>query len=107
MPRARRCMVGMIGVCDLTADRLARLLGCSRTRLYAAFERQDLSVAEELRSIRLRRARRLLRQTNVSVGEIAWCAAMRTRPPSPASSASGRGGGPAAYREIQAAAQRD
>lgn len=99
---ARRCMVSMIGVCDLTADRLARLLGCSRTRLYAAFERQEVSVVEELRLIRLRYARRLLRHTNVSVGEIALMCGYEDP------SAFGRafrkyqGCGPTAYRESQA-----
>jgi AraC-like DNA-binding protein len=104
---ARRCMVGMIGVCDLTAERLARLLGCSRTRLYAAFERQDLSVAEELRSIRLRRARRLLRQTNVSVGEIALVCGYEDPSAFARIFRKRQGCGPTAYREILASAQRD
>ncbi|MNQ14868.1 HTH-type transcriptional activator Btr [compost metagenome] len=98
---ARRCMVSMIGVCDLTADRLARLLGCSRTRLYAAFERQDLSVVEELRLMRLRRARRLLRHTNVSVGEIALVCGYEDPSAFGRAFRKHQGCGPAAYRKSQ------
>jgi AraC-like DNA-binding protein len=45
---------------DLTPERIATALGCSRASLYRAFARHDRSVAAEIWSARIERARRML-----------------------------------------------
>lgn len=55
----------------LTAAGMAQVLGCSRTRLYRVFAERGWSVAAYARDQRLRRSRRLLRDTRMSIGEVA------------------------------------
>lgn len=55
----------------LTASGVAQALGCSRTRLYRVFAGREWSVAAYARDQRLRRSRRLLRDTRMSIGEVA------------------------------------
>ena len=57
---------------DLTAERVAAMLGCSRAHLYRQFARRGDTVVGALREARLRSASRLLEsQTAWTIGEIA------------------------------------
>lgn len=68
---ATRLMGQMLHRPGVTVADLARALNCSRTRLYRAFRNEGLSAGEQLREMRLHKARQLLRGTDLSVGEIA------------------------------------
>jgi len=57
---AERQIALNLGNPAFTADRLAGLLGCSRSHLYRLFARHGKTVAGRLREVRLRRARALL-----------------------------------------------
>jgi len=58
---------------DLDAGIIAAGVGCSRTRLYAAFAEQDGAVMAALRELRLQRARDLIGQcTRLNIGTLAW-----------------------------------
>jgi AraC-like DNA-binding protein len=61
------------GIPDLTAERVAQALHCSRSQLYRLFAESGLSVGGYLRDLRLDRAAMLLQTANsdVSVGSIA------------------------------------
>lgn len=68
---ARRCMAGLLDQPDLTAVALARSMGCSRSRLYRAFDSCDAGVMETLSEMRMDKARSLLALTQMPVGEVA------------------------------------
>lgn len=68
---ARRCMAGLLDQPDLTAVALARSMGCSRSRLYRAFDSCDVGVMETLCEMRMDKARSLLALTQMPVGEVA------------------------------------
>ena len=68
---ACRCIEARLDDPGLTADGVARMLGCSRTRLYAAFAEHDLSVAAHIREQRLSRSRALLRDPKASICDAA------------------------------------
>jgi len=68
---ARQCMSDRLHDPSLTVANVSRTLGCSRARLYRAFQDLDMSVAEELRKMRLTRAAEHLRFSNRDVGDIA------------------------------------
>ncbi|PQM27090.1 hypothetical protein CVO77_19255 [Sphingopyxis lindanitolerans] len=55
----------------LTADAVARAIGCSRASLYRLFEQRGLSVAEHIRAVRLNHGRVLLREPRLGIGDIA------------------------------------
>lgn len=55
----------------LCADGVARALCCSRSRLYRAFRRRDMTVGACIWEQRLLRSRRLLRDPRLSVGDAA------------------------------------
>jgi AraC-like DNA-binding protein len=55
----------------LTADAVARAIGCSRASLYRLFEQRGLSVAEHIRTVRLNHGRALLRDPRLGIGDIA------------------------------------
>lgn len=55
----------------LTADAVARAIGCSRASLYRLFEQRGLSVADHIRAVRLNHARTLLRDPRLGIGDIA------------------------------------
>jgi AraC-like DNA-binding protein len=60
---------------DLTPDRIAAAVGCSRASLYRAFARQNETVAQAIWEARLERARRLLASRvagKPAIGDIAW-----------------------------------
>lgn len=58
---------------DLDAAAVAAGIGCSRTRLYAAFAQHNASVMETLREIRLQRAKSLIEQTpRLHIGSLSW-----------------------------------
>jgi AraC family transcriptional regulator, positive regulator of tynA and feaB len=61
------------GVAELTIERIAQALHCSRSQLYRVFAAHDLAVGDYLRDVRLERAAALLRaQTSgVSIGGVA------------------------------------
>ena len=67
---ARRLIAA--GRSNWSAQRLARRLGVSRTRLFAAFQGQGLSIAETVRRERFERARTLLADPARSTEEIAY-----------------------------------
>ncbi|MGO1077478.1 helix-turn-helix domain-containing protein [Inquilinus sp. CA228] len=56
----RRYIEANLGHYDLTADRIAAGVGCSRARLYRIFAQRDQTVGDCLREARLRRASQLL-----------------------------------------------
>lgn len=56
----------------LTAEGLAASLGCSRTRLFDAFQAEGLSLADCIRQARMARARALLVEPARTVDEVAW-----------------------------------
>src|SRR3546814_4060534 len=56
---------------DLTADAIARAIGCSRASLYRLFEQRGLAVAEHVRAVRLNHSRTLLRDPRLGIGDIA------------------------------------
>src|SRR3546814_19319536 len=55
----------------LTADAIARAIGCSRASLYRLFEQRGLAVAEHVRAVRLNHSRTLLRAPRLGIGAIA------------------------------------
>src|SRR3546814_1645907 len=55
---------------DLTAETIARAIGCSRAGLYRMFDRRGLAVSDYVRQIRLNHARRLLRESALDIGEV-------------------------------------
>src|SRR3546814_14123237 len=55
----------------LTADAIARAIGCSRASLYRLFEQRGLAVAEHVRAVRLNHSRTLLRDPRLGIGDIA------------------------------------
>jgi AraC-like DNA-binding protein len=60
---------------DLTPERVASIVGCSRASLYRAFARHDETVAHAIWSARLERARQLLTSgtgSQSAIGTIAW-----------------------------------
>lgn len=58
---------------DLDAHAIARYVGCSRSRLYAAFAAQGETVMGVLREIRLQRARFLIEQhARLNLGTLSW-----------------------------------
>jgi len=60
--------------CDdagLTAEAVARAIGCSRASLYRLFDQRGLSVAEHVRAVRLNHGRALLRDPRLGIGDIA------------------------------------
>lgn len=68
---ACRCIEARLEDSRLTADSVARTLGCSRTRLYEVFAARGLSVATHARELRLSRSRALLRDTALGIGDVA------------------------------------
>ncbi len=63
------CRAGDAGI---TAARIAAILGCSRAHLYRLFAARDCTIAGELRTLRLQRARRLLTShPTLTVGAVA------------------------------------
>jgi AraC-like DNA-binding protein len=68
---ACRCIETQLEDPQLSADSLARTLGCSRTRLYQLFADRGLSVAAHVRELRLSRSRSLLRDAALSIGDVA------------------------------------
>lgn len=68
---ARRCMAGLLDRPDLTAGALAQVMGCSRSRLYRAFDSCEVGVMETLSEMRMDKARSLLALTQMPVGEVA------------------------------------
>ncbi|AWG35148.1 helix-turn-helix transcriptional regulator [Alcaligenes aquatilis] len=58
---------------ELDATAIATGIGCSRTRLYAAFAQQNTSVMQTLREIRLQRTKSLIEQTpQLHLGALSW-----------------------------------
>src|SRR3546814_16043375 len=55
----------------LTADAIARAIGCSRASLYRLFEQRGLAVAEHVRADRLNHSRTLLRDPRLGIGDLA------------------------------------
>ncbi len=55
----------------LTAEAVARAIGCSRASLYRLFEQRGLSVAEHIRAVRLNHGRALLRDPRLGIGDVA------------------------------------
>ena len=68
---ACRCIEARLGDSQLTADHVARTLGCSRTRLYQLFADRGLSVAAHVRELRLSRSHLLLRDVALDIGDVA------------------------------------
>lgn len=68
---ACRCIEARLGDSQLTADHVARTLGCSRTRLYQLFADRGLSVAAHVRELRLSRSHLLLRDAALDIGDVA------------------------------------
>lgn len=68
---ACRCIETRLDDPRLTADSVARTLGCSRTRLYEVFAARGLSVATHVRDLRLSRSRALLRDAALGIGDVA------------------------------------
>lgn len=56
----------------LTAEVVAARLGCSRTRLFAAFQAEGLSLADCIRQARMARAKAVLEDPGRTVDEAAW-----------------------------------
>ena len=62
-----------LSVPGLTAAQIAHALGCSRAHLYRVFAQHGTTVADRLREVRLRRARRMLEgASSMDVATIAW-----------------------------------
>jgi AraC-like DNA-binding protein len=72
---AAQCFINRhFGDAELTPDRVAAYLRCSRAHLYRVFARHDLAVADYIREVRLQRARAVLEAatTGETIGDIAF-----------------------------------
>lgn len=70
---ALRLMVCNLHQHELDATAIATGIGCSRTRLYAAFARHNTSVMQTLREIRLQRTKPLLKHPpQLHLGALSW-----------------------------------
>lgn len=67
----RQLMEGRVENASLKAEGIAAMLGCSRTRLFAAFQAQEQSLGDYLIEVRMTHARTLLTDPSQSIDHIA------------------------------------
>lgn len=89
---------------ELGIDEIARKLGCSRRRLYSAFERAQTSPGQQLRDQRLARAHAALTRDGAhSVAEVAFACGFRSAPHFTRAFKARYGCPPAALRALRSA----